>query len=105
MEDFLVNIALSVFIVGLFIGSILFTIYLFLNEKRLKEMKSIDKQRKMYKTALYVSVLIMLIGTLLYIIGMYTMRMDANYFGWIILSGGFIGLIYSLIGFYRATSI
>jgi hypothetical protein len=95
---------LIVFLIGLSICSALFTVFLFLNEKKLEKIKSIHERKKMYKNALFVSMFIIIFGALFYIIGLYINRMDVTFFGWIFISGGFIGGIYSLIGFYKSVS-
>jgi len=102
--DFFANMLLSAFIIGLFICSILFTVYLFFNEKKLEKIKSIHERKKMYKNALFVSMFIIIFGALFYIIGLYITRMDITFFGWTFISSGFIGCVYSLINWYKARS-
>jgi len=104
MVDFFDNMAFVVFIFGLFIVSILFTLFLFSNERKLKRDKSLSERKKMYKNALFVSSFIIIVGALLYLLGINGGRMELLFFGWIVVSGGFIGCVYSLINWYKARS-
>jgi len=68
------------------------------------EIKSNHKRKKMYKTALVVSSFIIIVGLLPYLRGMNAGRMDTLFFGWIVVSNGFICCVYSLINWYKDRS-
>ncbi|MFH1100742.1 MAG: hypothetical protein V1726_01735 [Methanobacteriota archaeon] len=91
-------------IVGV-IGIIIFIAYLYLNEKKLKETYLPQKLKKTYKYAIYLSVIIFIIGILIYVFGLYAggIGVDIAYFGWIIISSGLVAVIYSSLGLYNIT--
>jgi len=101
MTDFLVDVGIVILSIALIIGSIMFTVYLILNEKKLKETKSMQKLKKMYSNAIYLSLFIVIIGIITYVVGINIKVTEVVYFGWIILSAGIITTIYSSIGLYN----
>lgn len=102
MTDFLVDVVIVILSVALIVGSIMFTVYLILNEKKLKETKSTQKLKKMYRNALYLSLLIVIIGIMAYVVGINIKIIEVVYFGWVIFSAGVITTVYSSIGLYNA---
>jgi len=106
MADFISyigEIILSIVGIG---GIIIITLFLYFNEKKLKETKATQELKTMYRNAIYLSLFIIILGLLTYVWGIYTGSIggDIGYFGWIIFSAGLCALFYSVIGYYNALS-
>jgi len=102
MTDILVIAGIVIVSIVLFIGIIMFTVYLILNEKKLKDTMSIQMLKKIYSNAIYLSLFIVIIGIITYLIGTSIKATEVVYFGWAIFSAGVIATLYSSIGLYNA---
>lgn len=71
MTDILAGVGIAILSIALLIGGIMFTVFLILNEKKLKETKSTPELKKMYRNAIYLSLLIVIIGIITYVLGIY----------------------------------
>ena len=99
MTDLLAGMGIAILSIALLIGGIIVIVFLILNEEKLKETKSTQELKKMYKDAIYVSLGIIVIGIIGLIPAIY-LNGDA-WFGGIILWAGLFAIAYSSIGFYN----
>ena len=82
------------------IGIILFTIFIFTNEKKLEQSYKKEELKRMYTRATFVSLCITIIG-LIFILTAYFLEENV-WWGSILFYVGIAGVVYSAIGYYNA---
>lgn len=99
-----ISYLVHILVIPLGIISVLFTVFIILNEQKLKETKTSEDLKRTYRVALYGSILILFIGLTLE--GTWLISGEniiTNISGGMV-SGGSLATLYSLFCFYNATS-